>query len=423
MSKPPNPDPDPPGKKYETCEYSQTDNAPYRIIAELEDDQKGTLKINKLTLGKILSATAEYKSNISNMRPLGQKKVLIFVKNYEVANRMQKDMRLKRLNYNLYVPRSFISVTGVVAGVPTDMTLEEIKENMQCQVPILDVRRLHRYIDDVKTPSNRISVTFRASKLPEEVKLYCCLNKVTAFINKPVICHNCLRYGHKTDSCRSKKRCSVCAQQHDGMDSGDCPNPKKCMYCKKAHKTTDSECPEWTRQRNIKTIMSKTNLTFMEARELNPVLTQNRYEILENVDEFPAPAESFANMAAGNYKTKNPTQYRQQRNKRPIHQEEEVNIADKIQVYANKKNKTVGEEEKNGVALFNKYKVTDFDRWAHRFEQLRQQNVNQQLGATGLGPAEPTNERITASNMPSSSQTGTLLGWPDFLDDDDQIKP
>lgn len=412
----PNPNPGLSGKTFETCEYSQTDNAPYRIFAELEDDKQGTCKINKLTLGKILSATKDYKTNVINMRPLGQKKVLIFVKNYEVANRMQKDQRLKGLNYKLYVPRSFISVTGVVAGVPTDMTLAEIKENMQCQIPILDVRRLHRFVDNVKTPSNRISVTFRASKLPEEVKLYCCLNKVLAFINKPVICHNCLRYGHKTDSCRSRKRCSVCANQHEDMGNGDCPNPKKCMYCKTAHRTTDSECPEWTRQRNIKTIMSKTNLTYMEARELNPVLTQNRYEILENVDEFPTPVDSFADMVAGSFKTKNPIQYRPPRNKRTL-QQEDVNIADKIQVFADKKKKTDQEGEQNGVALFNKYRVTDFDRWAKRFEQLRQQNISQQLGAAGMDVAESTNEKIITSDMPSSSQPGTLVGWPALMDE------
>ncbi|XP_065087632.1 uncharacterized protein LOC135709261 [Ochlerotatus camptorhynchus] len=302
------------------------------------------------------------------------------------------------------------------------MTVKEIKENMQCLVRILDVNRLHRFVDNVKTASNRISVTFRTSKLPEEVKLYCCLNKVMAFINKPVICHNCLRYGHKTDSCRSKKRCTVCALQHEGMDSGDCPNPKKCMYCKKAHRTTDSECPEWSRQRNIKTIMSKTNLTYMEARELNPVLTQNRYEILENVEEFPTPADSFADMVAGNFKTKNPHQYRKERNKRTL-QQEDVNIADKVQVFADKKKKTDQEGEKNGVALFNKYRVTDFDRWAQKFEQLRQQNITQQLGATGMDVAESNNETINKCNMPSSSQTGKLMGWPDFIHETDNVKP
>ncbi|XP_062556568.1 uncharacterized protein LOC134221391 [Armigeres subalbatus] len=305
-------DPNQKRKVYEKFEYTKNDKGPYRLIAELIDDQKGEIRINKLTVGKLLCKSKEYKDNIINMRPMGQKRLLVFVKSYTIANRLQEDETMKGNNYSFYVPRNFLTITGVVSGVPVEMSNEEIMENMTCEVPIVNIYRLHRFVNNMKIPTNRISIMFRTSQLPAEVKLYCCNNSVQPFISKPVLCENCLRYGHKTETCRSKKRCPVCATHHEGVETGDCNNKNACLYCKRDHRTNDPNCPEREKQRNIKKIMAKSNMNYLEAREINPIMTQNRYDILENLADFPTPSESFATMTAGNYKPKDPQQYKPQ---------------------------------------------------------------------------------------------------------------
>lgn len=389
------------GKQYDKYEYRYTDVGPFRLIAELLDYENGD-KINKLSLGKLLSKTAEYRENVINMRPLGRKKLLIFIKNYTIANKMQDDEMIKEHNYKIYVPRSFISITGVITGVPNDMTIQEIQENITCEVPILNIYRLNRFVNDIKTPSNRISVTFRSNKLPDEAKLYCCINKVLPFVNKPMLCRNCLRYGHKTNACRSYRRCEICTKQHEGAERTDCTNIKTCLYCKTdgKHCTTDvDECPEWARQRNIKTIMAKTNLTYLEAKEMNPTLTQNRYELLNNLAEFPTLTDSYSKMTAGNFKTRDMNQYKTQKMKRPV---EEVNIADTVIAHNDKKDKkkkTEHEAEQHGVALFNKYRATEFDRWAQQIEKQRQEDIHQQLNNVSKPKKfESTNQRPENQN-------------------------
>lgn len=409
-------------KIHEVYEYNKNDVGPYRLIAELVDDKEGKIRINKLTLGKLLSRTKEYKENVINMRPMGMKKLLVFVKNMNTANKLQGDKTIKENNYKFYVPKSFLSVTGVIAGVPADMTDDEIMENMECEVPIMNVYRLNRYVDKQKQPSNRISVTFRANKLPAEVKLYCCNNRVLPFINKPVLCGKCLRYGHKTDSCRSKGRCAACSQQHEGMEQGECNNKILCLYCKKEHKTTDPNCPEWNKQRNIKTIMAKSNMTYLEAKEMSPIFTQNRYDLLEDLTESPTPVESFAEMVSGKFKPKDPYQYKPQaaKNKRPM---KEVNIADTVKVYAEKKQKTDKPSDKSaeptGVALFNRYSATEFERFAAQFEKQRQQELNQQYNNTTSSITGPITGYLTRSQTASTSYKQLSLPWPDGMEPDE----
>lgn len=136
----------------------------------------------------------------------------------------------------------------------------------------------------------------------------------------------------------------------------------------------------------------------MEAREQNPTFTQNRYEILENADEFPTIPESYAKMTSGVYKPVNAHQYKPQKAKRPI---EQVNIAEQVTVFADKKKKKDdGEEQRNGVALFNKYRVDDFEKFVQKFElQQKHKDQQQQIGNDGDGNTASTSGAVIASQQ------------------------
>lgn len=110
--------------------------------------------------------------------------------------------------------------------------------------------------------------------------------------------------------------------------------------------------------------MARSNLTYIEATEQFPILTQNYYEALLEGAEDPTPAESFATMTAGSFKWKPPPRKAVQR--RPEPNVRSTIISEQVKVYNSKKNPTANTS--NGVALFNKYKVTEAEKWK---EELR----------------------------------------------------
>ncbi|XP_055522794.1 uncharacterized protein LOC129716976 [Wyeomyia smithii] len=244
----------------------------------------------------------KYWNHVIDLKYLGRNKIIVFLNSYTKANLFVEDKKLEKLGYKVYVPRHLCCVTGVLAGIPTDIDIREIKAEIECDCQVVDVYRFNRFRNGIKEPTTRVSVTFRANQLPEMVKLFCCTNKVRPFLQKVLFCENCHRFNHETDNCKGKQRCSRCSQIYDEKDE-ICTNPVKCLYCKSSdHKTTDVTCPERQKQKTIKTIIAKRSLTLVEARELvAPVLTSNVYEALAESATDPTPAESFAFMAANKH--------------------------------------------------------------------------------------------------------------------------
>ncbi|KAI8421459.1 hypothetical protein MSG28_009515 [Choristoneura fumiferana] len=87
-------------------------------------------------------------------------------------------------------------------------------------------------------------------------------------------CHKCCRFGHIKDQCRSNPRCARCAQNHPATDCSVPDSDVTCLFCSGPHAATDSRCPEFSRQRSIKTVMSTENIGYVEAaRRFRPVRT------------------------------------------------------------------------------------------------------------------------------------------------------
>nr|CAH7729116.1 unnamed protein product [Callosobruchus chinensis] len=68
---------------------------------------------------------------------------------------------------------------------------------------------------------------------PEKNNLLVLLKQlmVSNYIQKVILCHNCMRYGHLGKQCKGKPRCAKCKEEHP---SNACPNPEnepKCFYC------------------------------------------------------------------------------------------------------------------------------------------------------------------------------------------------
>lgn len=110
-------------------------------------------------------------------------------------------------------------------------------------------------------------------------------------------------------NCKSTEcRCSQCGKKgHQGEECVEIA--KSCLFCGGAHAANNQRaCPEFARQKDIKTRMSTLGISYYEASTSNP--RNNYYSILENASQFaplteepttafttPRPARSYAAVA------------------------------------------------------------------------------------------------------------------------------
>ncbi|KAL5233225.1 hypothetical protein ACI65C_000635 [Semiaphis heraclei] len=117
------------------------------------------------------------------------------------------------------------------------------------------------------SPSKMVELKFLSPKLPEKVAIYKVLFKVSPSIRSPVICQNCLRYGHTAKFCRGKANCLHCGLPDHSFSN--CPTKEStvpsCFHCKGSHIATNRSCMEWSRQKNIKKIMATENVSYKDA--------------------------------------------------------------------------------------------------------------------------------------------------------------
>jgi hypothetical protein len=117
------------------------------------------------------------------------------------------------------------------------------------------------------SPSKLVELKFLSPTLPEKISIYKVLFKVSPSIRSPVICKNCLRYGHTAKFCRGKTNCSHCGFPDHSII--DCPTKEAtdptCFHCKGSHLATDRSCSEWSRQKNVKKVMATENVSFKDA--------------------------------------------------------------------------------------------------------------------------------------------------------------
>lgn len=202
------------GRTYENITYDFRDTAPYRVYFEMRN-KSGDEKINKFTLGATLMKISNMKQFILDMKYVGKYKIIVFLNNYTKANQLVQIINNGKTKYRAYVPKHLVCISGVISGVKTDLDIEEIKQNIESDVPIVDIRRMTRFVAGTgKVPIARLCGTFRSNELPRSVRLLCCMGTVQPFTPKVVVCLNCLRFGHRTENCRGTMRCGKCTERY-----------------------------------------------------------------------------------------------------------------------------------------------------------------------------------------------------------------
>lgn len=257
--------------------YKHTDKGPYYVICERKE-------IDEF---KLCDLMMKFKiKDIVNVNKITKDKVRILTKSYTSANSLIKMGRFDAFRkYTFFVPNNFVFTEGIVRNIPLYYDPDDLLEIINSKVPITKIERLNFWNQSTKTsqPSTSLKITFRSATVPDNISFMWLLRKVDLFVQKPLFCVLCLKYGHFKKYCDAEKQnplCRICAKTPHNTEIKCTPT---CKQCKTDHLTADKNCPAYKYQWDIKKIMTLKKITYKEAKETK-------------VRENPTPAN------ANNYK-------------------------------------------------------------------------------------------------------------------------
>lgn len=273
---------------------------PYKIIIVPKKDnteegatsQKNTTRLEPIDVARTIIPLLPNKS-IDEIKKSGRNRVTITTHNRIVANKIMTMDKIHEKGLTTYIPTSFIYKKCIIKGIPTDMSEEEIKENIELVCPvsnltIYNIRRFQRFDKEKSTylPTTTIMITYQGQVAPQYAFLYRVRYQVDTYIPKVKLCTQCFRYGHLQSFCRSKPRCSYCgAEEHHSNQCPDSQKPIKCINCYENHNPTDAKCRKRAIEQALITMATRRNISIQEAKQNHNELTNNKKRI--RFSEFP----------------------------------------------------------------------------------------------------------------------------------------
>jgi hypothetical protein len=233
------------------------------IIIEAISDSNNIGKLHPMKVGKLFFNKF---NGILRIDPIGVS-VKVTFDSINSANICLSSIELPTMGLQAYIPSTLVYSFGVI-NLDVSFPDEDLWEGLDPSAKVVSFRRIStRNNGNSYSPSKMVELKFLSPKLPEKVDIYKVLFKVSPIIRSPVICQNCLRYGHTAKFCRGKANCSHCGLPDHSFSS--CPTKEStdpsCFHCKGSHVATDRSCTEWSRQKNIKKIMATENVSYKDA--------------------------------------------------------------------------------------------------------------------------------------------------------------
>lgn len=250
---------------------------------------------------------------ITKLEKKGRNRVSIEFTNMKLANSFLDSSFAVNNKFRQFIPRHLISCKGIIREVDPNLSEGTILENIKTDSGrnVIQVKRIKRKkIDDFQNTSYvntaSIVVTFKGKSLPKFVSLFYNVRVPELYISPVIQCFNCARYGHTKTQCKSLPRCPACSKDHL-LECCPVKNSPSCLFCKGNHYSTElntrlSErvCPEFTKQKKIKSLMASYNFSFYEASKIcSDHSTRNKPSLQLNDDgNFPSLARSSINLTS-----------------------------------------------------------------------------------------------------------------------------
>ena len=189
------------------------------------------------------------------------------------------------------------SIFGRIYPISQDLKEEEILKAITIPevfgtTRLLGVKRLYDTIEGGKTPSPHVRLQF-SGELPTQVIIneYMSYNVAKHTID-PLRCPNCLLFGHSATSCRGKRRCPNCSEQHESNGTDNrCGKSPYCIFCGENHNVRYRNCPTTLKAIEIEERKQKTEEGEKIAREqllqLNPTQKKGRANVPTTTETQP----------------------------------------------------------------------------------------------------------------------------------------
>lgn len=373
----------------------------------------GYLSISALKIAEILRNNNLCR-DIIEIKKVGRNRVVVHFSSIISANNIIDSPVFASRGYKTYIPSYLISRCGIIKGVDIDYTDEQLLHMISCNSYNINyVKRLNRRITvdgEVKyVPSSSVLISFEGQRLPSYVFMWHVRYNCEPFIRRTRQCYSCLRYGHVSAQCKSSSRCARCGNR-DHTEPQCSSQTATCLFCGEFHKSTDSICPERSRQIKINELMALRNLSFQEASSEFPKTYQqinlfsnrvrNRFSLLTDYNDFPEISHPASDHDSHNIPTYKPP---------PI--SKKTGFFDKNQLAPRRdhplKRSLSSDEEKKDLERKLTHKKTSFDDQNIRSTYTNDRTQNRIVSTPSIKPinldindhAHASKEPLTKTNL------------------------
>lgn len=262
--------------------YTDRDQGPFVVhVQKVETAADSGVILHPISFGLFLQKRFREFPNVveGSIKRIGRNRVAVSFYSADDANSFLSSPALTQQKYRAFVPSFNVTRLGLVRGVPSNWSPEEVLELIQ--VPEnsggarpVKIRRLNYKKNNTDgtycwLPSETIVITFDGQILPN--RIFMCFNSLPVEQYKlPTIqCFRCCRFGHTKEKCRSMPRCYRCGDSHTGDTCAIVPQEGTCCNCPQGlgggHFATSKVCPEFGRQAAIKKTMADEHISYSEA--------------------------------------------------------------------------------------------------------------------------------------------------------------
>lgn len=233
------------------------------IVRFGEEEQKRMRAANPLKLSKELSLKL---GEVDFAKVLPDGNLLISCKNElqaEKARGMKEVGKMKVVSTGRVGERRVVGCKGVIAGVPVGVGLRELQDNLKGGT-VMRVERMQRTKEGVKTDCETVLLEFEGGQVPSRVFLGCMSYPVRAYVQRPLRCYNCQRFGHTAINCKEKRRCARCGGDHGYGDCEEGVQPR-CCSCNGRHSVAFGGCEVMRREVQVQQVRAEGGYSYAEA--------------------------------------------------------------------------------------------------------------------------------------------------------------
>jgi len=262
------------------------ENARYLAVRCVNENQS-LLNVNPFIIKKVLDGQVD--GDFDFVKKLRDGSLLVKVQFKSQVNDLLKLTQIHDLKVRVTIPVGPNTCKGVIFHRDLrTMDESEILENMKDQ-GVMDVNCMTKKDENVRTKTGLCFLTFASSKIPEYVYVGYERVQVRPYIQKPMRCNRCQKFGHTSLRCIDKDTdkftCGKCAGAHDTTTCTG--NPSKCANCGGPHQSGSAECSSLKKETEILAYMRGHDVSYREAKRKVEGLTNK-------------PNTSYASVATNN---------------------------------------------------------------------------------------------------------------------------